>query len=205
MALLLATSGEAAVIRVTSSAAFLGALSTPVIERFESVPVDTLIPSGSFFNGLQYFFPTSTSGRIDDAFSRVGASSLALERDGDIATDDFFFPGDVLTVTFPTPIRALGIFFNIGVSPAGSISITTPVGTALNGPDYDLSTLYFVGLISDTPFGSATFSSLSTISGWNVDELTWEAAGTAVPEPSVAVALLMGLGSIVAAVRQRMS
>lgn len=194
---------SSAVITYTSSADFLAALSAPLLENYESLPVNSLIPDGGFLNGLQYFFPAGTSGRIDDLYNRVGVSSLALDRP--LGGANFFIPGEALTVVFPSAIDAVGIFFNVALSPVGSLSVSTPAGSAVNGVAYDISSLYFVGLISDTPFSTATFSGNALItSGFNLDELTWQVASTAsVPEPGSAA--LMALGALlgVAAARAR--
>ena len=90
-------------------------------------------------------------------------------------------------MAFTVPVFAVGIFFNVAISPDDSLFIKTPDGTATTGgPTYDQGTLYFSGLISDTPFTTATFGGDSDIgSGFTVDNLTF--APTAVPEPSSSV------------------
>ena len=183
--LLFAAPSQSAIITFTSSAAFFGALSSFTTESFEADPPNTVIPDG-LYRGLTYAFPAGKDGRIDNTFNRIGASSLAATPAG-----SFFFPGESVTVTFPTAITAVGIFFNIGTSPAGSLTVTTPVGVAGNGASPDISTLYFVGLTSDTPFNTATFGSTAPGLGFNLDELT---SGQAVPEPADWTAGDPGLG-----------
>jgi PEP-CTERM motif-containing protein len=198
-ALLLAESAFATTINYTSSAAFLSALSGEmvVIETYETQALNSLIPSGSTVDGITYnSFPAATSGRIDNLFNRIGNQSLALERGG---VASFFFPGDSMTVTFPHSVNAVGIFFNVAQSPVGSLGINTAVGTATNGPTYDISTFYFVGLISDTSFTSATiFGNSNIASGFNVDNLTY-----ASPEPSTLLLLGFGLVGVAVWVRRR--
>jgi hypothetical protein len=187
----------------TSSAAFLSALgSTAITETYESLPLNSLIPAGSTIDGITYTsFPTDADGaeaegRIDNLFNSLGNQSLALQRDDeDPALTGFFFPGDSMTVSFPSPVDAVGIFFNVGVSPVGSLTVTTTAGSAGNGPSYDVSTLYFVGLISDTPFTSATIGGdLTVTTGFNLDNLTY----APIPEPASLILLATGLVTLAA-------
>jgi hypothetical protein len=103
-----------------------------------------------------------------------------------------------MTVTFPFAVNSVGIFFNVGVSPVNSLQILTTVGNAGNGPAYDQSTLYFVGLISDSAtFNSATFQRLNTITtGFNLDNLSYGNAVTAAAVPEPTSLLLLGTGAL---------
>ncbi len=174
---------SAATITFTNSAAFNAALTAVpmTVEGYETYPVNSTISNGTLLNGVTYVaFPTGTDGRIDNTFNRIGNQSLALERPG---LGDFFFPGDALSLSFSSPVFAVGIFFNVSISPANSLSIATPVGTAsTGGPIYDMSTLYFAGLISDVSFTSATIGSSLTSSGYNLDNLTFTTNQVSVPE-----------------------
>ena len=190
----------AVVMTYTSSSDFFAALAgqTVITETYEGFPLNSLILDGSTLNDLTYeTFPDGTDGRIDDLYNRIGNQSLALQR-GDDATA-FFFPGEAFTVTFPSLIHAVGIFFNVSASPEGSLQVATAVGSAGNGHSYDQSTLYFVGLISDSPFASATFSATQAASsGFNVDDLSY----APVPEPST-LALLGGAAILLGRRRRR--
>lgn len=193
--LAVATSASATTITYTSSAAFLSALgSSAITETYEGLPLNSLIPAGSTVDNITYVsFPLDTSGRIDNLFNSIGNQSLALQRGDDNTA--FFLPGESMTVTFPSPVDAVGIFFNVGVSPVGSLTVMTTAGTAGNGPSYDVSTLYFVGLISDTLFTSATIGGdLDVTTGFNVDNLTYAPVEAApIPEPVSVVLVTTGL------------
>ncbi len=121
------------------------------------------------------------NGRIDDTFNRIENASLSAERDGNSGTPDFFFPGDSFSVSFSQAVTAVGIFFNANLTPSTSdLFVQTSVGTATTGGStYDFGTLFFAGLISDTPFTNATFGSVIGGSSFNVDNLTY----APVPEP----------------------
>jgi hypothetical protein len=178
----------------TSSAEFATALgSAPLtVEGYEGVPVDTVIPSGGSLDGLVYNFNVAgQGGRVDDNFNSFGNASLAVERDGNLATPDFFFDGESVRVNFPTDIYAVGIFFNSQVAPASSFFTATPVGTAFTGgPTFDNGNFYFAGLISDTPFTVASFGANGSQSGFTLDNLAFT---TRQPVPIPTPALLPGL------------
>jgi hypothetical protein len=100
-----------------------------------------------------------------------------------------------MNVKFPFAVKAVGIFFNANPTPLNSLQVQTAVGNAGNGAVYDQSTLFFVGLISDTPFNSATFAGSANGSAYNLDNLTYSPAQTtAVPDGGDAVILFL-LGS----------
>ena len=201
LALLGAGSAQATTITYTSSAAFFAALgATPVFtETYEGLVLNSTIPDGSTVNGITYTtFPAGTDGRIDNLYNKIGAQSLALQRGTDATS--FFFAGEGMTVNFASPENAVGIFFNVSPSPVGSLTVSTSAGTAGNGATYDTSTLYFVGLISDSSFLSATFAGDGTISsGYNLDNLSVAAV---VPEPASLMLLGSGLAGF-AAIRRR--
>jgi hypothetical protein len=143
--------------------------------------------------------------------------TLAVFRDptgfGEDPNESVFYPGESFTVTREGggPFYAIGAFFN-GSDPggdgtqAGDYFIETSVGTAFNdlnavvgdgGPN---PTLYFVGLISDTPFDSATFGvSPNSAFGFNLDNLTFTTQQVGViPEPATLMVLggMLSLGGL---------
>ncbi len=201
-ALLIATApASAAVLLYTSSAAFgtdLGSMPKVVV-NYESYGPNSTIVAGTVLNGIRYdSFPAGTLGRIDNTYNKLDAQSLALDRDNDPLTPDYFFDRDQLTITFATPVRAFGVFFNANLTPTtGDLRVATPVGTATTGgPVYDFGTFFFAGLISDTPFSTATIGSgvLPNGSSFNLDDLTY----APVPEPGASLGVLALVGAGVA-------
>jgi hypothetical protein len=188
-----AVGANAATITYTDSAAFFAALgATPLtIETYEGLATNTTISAGQTVNGITYTsFPPGTSGRIDNLFNRIGERSLAAT-----APQTFFFPGQSIDVSFAAT-TAIGVFFNAAVSPPDSLFIETAVGTAGNSLAYDQSTLYFVGLISDSPFSSARMgATTSASSGYNLDNLTRATGRTSVPDPASTM-FLMGFALV---------
>jgi hypothetical protein len=191
--LVTAVRAEAATITFTSSAAFFSALgaSPYTTETYEAPAVNTLIPDGTTLNGVTYLiFPPGTDGRIDDIFDSLGDHGLGLR---DAAAPDavagFFLPSEGVTVAFLTPVNAIGIFFNANPSPSGTLQIVTTAGTAGNGPAYDLSTFYFVGLISDVSVTTATFRGIGP-SGFTLDNMTF---ATTIPELDPLPLVMSGL------------
>lgn len=190
-----AVTARAATITYTNSAAFFAALGAnpSTTETYEGLTLNSIIADGSTVNGITYnSFPANTDGRIDTLYNRIGNQSLALQRGADNAA--FFFGGDFMTVTFPFAVNAVGIFFNANTTPLNSLQIQTAVGNAGNGSVYDQSTLFFVGLISDTSFNSATIGGIAGASAFNLDNLTY-VQGQSVPVPDPAsTMLLLGTG-----------
>jgi len=158
----------------TSSASFFAALGSipSTTETYETLATGTVILQGATVDSLTYSsFPAGVDGLVNGNFNSIGTHSLTAQRGG---LPSYFFSGDSITVTFPGPVIASGIYFNAVTSVPGSYCLTTAVGAACNGSAYDTSTLYFVGLISSTPFTSVTIKGTgSGSSGYNVDNLTY--------------------------------
>lgn len=204
-ALLMAgVSASAGVVFFTSSAAFDAALGAApkVIEDYKAYAADSTIADGTVLNpanGIRYdSFPAGTQGRIDNTFNSFDGQSLALDRGIVSPSTDFFFDGDQLSISFENPVRAFGVFFNANLTPnTHDLSIVTSAGTAsTGGPVYDQGTFYFAGLISDTPFTTATIGSdvLPNGSSFNLDNLTY----STVPEPGATLGVLGLVGVAVA-------
>jgi hypothetical protein len=201
---LIASEASATTMTFTSSAAFNLALAgSPVkIEGWDTYALNSTIANGTTLNGVTYnAFPGGTLGRIDNQFNHFGTQSLSLRRSIDPNPNKSFFnPGDVLSISFASPIYAMGIFFNANFTRAGSLGIlTTPIGTVTTGgPTYDTGTFYFAGLISTTPFTTATIgSNTKRSSSFNLDNLTFTSS---VPDrlgfltPALVLGALCALG-----------
>lgn len=172
------------------------------------------------YSGFPVYADGSVTGRADQrdqAGSNVGFYSVngGLKSLGAFFTPtagspagDYFFNGESFTIALPAGTRAIGLFFNISaaVTPnATDLFINTAMGNATNGgSNYDTmvgnndgsngglgtKNLFFVGLISDTPFTSAQIGvEMAGLTGFNVDNLT-----TATPEPTSLG--LLGLGAM---------
>lgn len=189
---LAAHTSHGAITTYTVSSDYFAALGSPptFLEDYEADPVNTTFGDG-LYHGLTYAFPAEVLGRIDDTFNKIDFQSLAAERDGDTGTPDFFFPEDSIFVTFPEPVYAAGVFINADEGSdeyfLGVASIFAAVATSGTfDPDFGL---YFVGLISDTPFTMIEIGAgVDAPSGWNIDNLTYQG----VPEPATWALLLLG-------------
>lgn len=184
-----------------SFAAALGGTATAV-DSYENVALGTVVLSGTNLNGVTYNFSGGRTGQVNNAFNRIGTRSL--EALADNTGPNFFIPGNSVTVTFAGPQRAIGGFFNANLSPVDQLFLAVP-GTILTGGGpgdrYDIETLFFLGIISDTPFESATFGALAGTTGvFNFDNLTSVAY---VPEPASWAMMVVGFGCAGWAMRRR--
>lgn len=206
LAIFVASPAHATVITYTSSTSFFASLGGFGVteEDYEALPMGTPIPSGAVVNDLLYTFSVG-SGVVGNVYSDLGTRSLYGEKDGvpGVSPSDIFFPGDSFTVSFPGPVYAVGGFFNIRNSTSVSdyVFVSTEVGTAFSGgPTWEpTSGFFFVGLMSDVPFGTATFGATpGAPSGYNFDNLTYAPvpAPAPVPEPGNLALLVTGLAAL---------
>jgi hypothetical protein len=203
------TPAEAAVMTFTNSAAFnAAAIGIPLtVENYSTGIAGETIASGGTFNGLTYAFSAGPSGTllggiITNQFNSFSGLSLGGNQSGGA---QFFFGGDSFTVTFPNPINAIGAFFNVNLN-SGNYMLGTAVGSVSTGSAiYDTSTFVFDGLISTTPFTTATFSSTNvSLGSFNIPEIEFGAAGMqAVPEPSSLTLLCAALAAGSLTIRRR--
>lgn len=214
---LVVPSTVAAQATYTSHSAFLAALGgAPQVESFDYLARDTRIAAGTTIGGVTFTsFPVGTSGRVDAKYLHLGTHGLGVHDPYD-ASFDYFAPDETFSVSFATPVRAVGIFVNALPSPAGSFGIVTPVGTAASAATYSLGGLYFVGLLSTTTFTTATIGGLSGsgASGFTVDQLYYlpfvdpvpviepveprdiDTPATTTPEPATLALVLLGVGAL---------
>ena len=101
-----------------------------------------------------------------------------------------FNGGDQVTVAFPAPITAVGVFFNVNLDP-GNYDLATPVGSVVTGSAvYDTRTFVFAGITSTIPFSSITLASENALLGsYNIPEIEF----APVPEPTTLTLLLTAL------------
>jgi hypothetical protein len=202
---LTSSSALASITTYTSSAAFDAALfgAPTTIENYGTFTAGTLINPGSTFNGITYnsfnLGAFGTQGVISNQFNSFTGESLGADENNLAA--EFFFDGDSFQISF-APVFAIGVFYNVNAN-SGTFSITTPVGTASTGSaTYDTSTFVFAGLISTTPFTTATIGSDSGGAGtasFNIPEIEL----AQVPEPASIVMTALGAGLLAAFLRRR--
>ena len=115
----LANSAKATVVSFISSATFDAAIagSSVIVEQYATGTNGQIVANGGTFDGLTYSFTTGplgtlTGGIITNEFNSFSGLSAA----GNQSTGQrFFFDGDQVSVTFPAPIRAVGVFFNVNL------------------------------------------------------------------------------------------
>jgi uncharacterized repeat protein (TIGR01451 family) len=156
---------------------------------FDNLGLDQTLPSGTTLppgpSGATFTFTAAGAFpgvATDDFLSVSHPQTLGINRGACGASLCwFFFPGDSVTLTFSQPVKAIGAFFSSNAGAATLqefISIATPVGTAKNrnalpqgSYGFAAYSLRFVGLVSEVPFTTATFSS-STF-GMVIDDITY--------------------------------
>jgi hypothetical protein len=193
----------ATVTTYTSSAAFLAA-APGASDDYGSYTAGQKVASGSTLGGLTYTFNTAAhrGGIITDVYNSFSGLSLAAkEAPGNKLDDlDFFYAGDSVTITFATPLKAIGIFANIYLAPTETLKLTTAAGIATDAVTaYDTKTFGFVGLVSSTPFSSVTFTSDGS---FNIPKILFSTFSAA-PETSTWLMMLAGLFAAGVALRRR--
>ena len=193
-------SADATVVSFTSSAAFDAAVAggTVIVEQYATGTNGQTIANGGSFDGLTYSFAagplgTLTGGIITNEFNSFSGLSAA----GNQSTGQhFFFGGDQVTVAFPAPITAVGVFFNVNLG-SGNYDLVTPVeGVVTGSAVYDTSTFVFDGITSTIPFSSITLvSENASLGSYNIPEIEF----APVPEPAtltLVLTALLGLAAV---------
>lgn len=177
---------------------FFAALGSAVVqtEDYETTALGTIIPQGTALNGVTYGFSDGRSGRIGNDFNNIGSQGLYPSGD-----PNFFDAGQSFSVTFAAPLRAVGGYFNVAPSASNVLRLTAAGAVADGGgpSDFaDLTTFYFLGIISTTTFTTATFGAESdAASGFNFDNLVYSNAPDVpvvpvVPEAATWLMMLTG-------------
>jgi hypothetical protein len=185
-------------VTYTSSASFFAAISssTQQIENFSMFSNGQLISNGFSANGITYgpFSLSSGATQLDITNLYNSFSGLSLGADhtmgGSFPAGTFFFGGDSATITFASPVNAVGVFFNVNQN-SGNYELQGNGTVASTGSAaYDTSTFVFAGITFSTPVTTVSFDSTDPVLGsFNIPEIV-----SAVPEPSELLPLGAALG-----------
>jgi hypothetical protein len=198
---LLAGPRPAAAAAFTDPASFFTAIAglpgSASTQDFESLAAGTTIPSGGTVGGITFSSLIGLDMIVSTGFDTTsGANYLGLD-DG---ADEVFIALDLWEMGFSSPLQALGLYVVTSDALfADDIRLVTSAETAQNS-DTEVAVLpdggfvYFLGLVSATPFGSAQAEYGPGVTGdffvYNVDDITTVTAGVRdVPEPSSIVLL----------------
>ncbi len=200
------TASSAATTIYRDPGSFFAALgsSSAQTEDYESTALGTTIAPGTALNGITYGFSDGRTGRIGNDYNNIGTRGLYP-----LGDPNFFDAGQSFSVTFAAPVLAVGGYFNVAPSPSNTLRLTA-AGTVADGGgpgDFaDLTTFYFLGIISTTSFSTATFGvEADAPSGYNFDNLVYAAAptvGPVVPEPATWLMMLSGFAFAGVALRR---
>ena len=188
----------------TTSASFFAAISglTPTTVNFDSNSPGIIAQHGTV-DGITFTYALGNgdSLAVDTGFDTTSPPNYLGSNDP--TTLGALFSGDSFTMTFSTPINALGFYIIGGPYSAGDFTLSSSTATATNSDVLeetlgDGGQVIFLGISSNTDFSSATVT-LSPSAGelWNVDDITSAAGpiGTPVPEPDSFALLAIGLGA----------
>jgi hypothetical protein len=168
--------------------------ASPITINFDSLSSGTLV---SMIDGVT--FSTNIIGYdlvVSQIFETTSGSNYLGVNDGGL---EVFLPGDVITLSFDSPITALSLdFISSPGTPGGVFGISTPFGSAVSDflPTMILSDggeVFLVSFSSIDPFSQVDLTSASEdLYSYNVDDITF----SIVPEP--ATIFLLGSGLAIA-------
>lgn len=195
----------------TSSTSFnsaISGLSGVTTANFDGDPTGN-IAQGSTVDGITF------TSDIDGGIGSLAIVNLFDTTSGtnylgsDDPTTGAFFPGDSVTMTFATPINALGFYIIGGPYVDGDFTLSSGTATAtsssvLESTLGDGGQVIFLGISSTADFSSATIS-LDPGAGelWNIDDITTGegsptsggGGGTPMPEPGSFALLAFGIAA----------
>jgi hypothetical protein len=202
----------------TSSTSFNAAVSalSPTTANFDSDSVGN-VANGSTVDGITFSYTPSAG---NDSLAIVSTADYfdTTSEPNYLGTNDpgtaAFFPGDIVSMSFASPINALGMFIIGGPFSDNDFALATPTVTAFSSSVLETTLgdggeVIFLGLTSTAAFSSATIT-LNSSAGelWNLDDIV-TAAGTPgngnggnggngggnplVPEPSTLALFAIGL------------
>jgi len=203
----------------TSSAAFnaaISGMSDITTANFDSDPTE-YIAEGATADGITFNY--NINGGADslaivstaEFFDTTSEPNYLGSND---PTTGAFFPGDSITMSFSSPVNALGMFIIGGPYNDGDFTLASSTASALSSSVLeetlgDGGQVIFLGISSATSFSSATIS-LNASAGelWNLDDITSAVGSTRTPpppapEPSSFALLVAGLALCAAVLSRR--
>jgi hypothetical protein len=196
----------------TDNASFQSAIAgfTSNTANFDALTAGTVIPQGGTADGITFNYSV-VGGTGNLMVSNMFDTTSPLNYLGsDDPTTNAFFPADSITMSFASPINALGMYIILGGTPAAD-DFTLSAGSATASSSAviqqvlgDGGQVLFLGLTDTTGFSSATIS-LNGSAGeiWNLDDVVSATAPTSTtPEPGSLMLLATGLGVFLARIRK---
>jgi len=172
------------------------AVGPSLTEGWDTFPSGTVIANGTTVNGIGYHLEDLTAEFIVTAGGATVSPPNGLGRTGNPFGSEAFLPGDVITLTTPTPMYAVGLSINTFAMSPGAYTLTISrgdVAASVFDPFPGVPTGQFVGLISSELFSSVTIRSTVDFQ-FGLDDLI---AAPPVPVPEAGTLMLLGCGVLV--------
>ena len=204
----------------TSFNAAISGLSGVTTANFDSDPIGDIAQGGTV-DGITFTYNINGGAGSLAIVNLFDTTSGTNYLGSDDPTTGALFPGDSVTMTFATPINALGFFIIGGPYSNGDFTLTSSTASATSSSTLETTLpdggqVIFLGISSTADFSSATIS-LDPGAGelWNIDDITSAqgmpnsgggGGGTnPMPEPSSWALLALGLGLCALAARKTCS
>jgi hypothetical protein len=200
----------ATTVSYTTQASFLGAITGATTANFDADVAGTLIPNGTVVDGIT--LSSTLGGMYQLAIANAFDTTSGLNYLGttDATSGGALFASDSVTMTFGSPVSAVGLYILLGNSvSANTFTLNIAGGSALNSATQDTILVdgtyaYYIGITSPSSFSTATIKLSSPgMPGdgptWNVDDITTGTAGgapPAVPEPATCILFASGLSAM---------
>jgi hypothetical protein len=198
----------------TDNASFQAAIAgfTSNTANFDDIAANTIIPQGGTADGITFNYSVVGGTGNLMVSSLFDTTSFPNYLGSDDGGTNAFFPGDSITMSFASPINALGMYIILSGAPAAD-DFTLSAGSATASSSAviqqvlpDFGQVLFLGLTDTTGFSSATIS-LNGNAGeiWNLDDVVSATAPTSTtptPEPGTLLLLTTGLGVFLRRIRK---